>query len=92
MVTFHEYGNTSAPGVLSQNRAMAVYPIHFLLGCLKDPNVDATIMLSYNMLKEGKVADQPAGGYMNLMDGVHRIIPRVHERPKKPWWKVFGSR
>ena len=90
-VTFHEHGDTRAPGVLSPDRALAVYPIHFLIGCLQDPNVDATVMLSFNMLREGKVGHPPAGEYMNLMDGVHRVVPRVHERPKKPWWKVFGG-
>src|SRR5262245_25002665 len=39
MVTFHEHGDSTAPGVLSPNRALAIYPIHFVIGCLQDPNV-----------------------------------------------------
>ena len=92
MITFHSHGDTNAPGVLSPDRALAVYPIHFLIGCLRDPDVDATIMLSYNMLKANKIGEVPAGEYMNLMDGVHRIVPRTHEKPKKSWRNLFRGR
>jgi hypothetical protein len=88
-VTFHEHGNTSAPGVLSPDRALAIYPIHFVLGCLKDSNVDTTIMLSYNMLVAGQMNGASAGAYTNVMEGVHRLIPRI--AVQKPWWKrLFG--
>jgi hypothetical protein len=87
MITFHEHGNSTAPGVVSPDRGLAIYPIHFLIGCLRDPSVDATIMLSYNMLKAGTIGQVEPGSYMNLMDGVHRIVPRIPEPPKKSWWK-----
>lgn len=88
-VTFHEHGNTSAPGVVSPDRALVIYPIHFVLGCIKDPSVDATIMLSYNMLVAGGVNGILPGTYTNLMDGVHRLVPRI--AVQKPWWKrLFG--
>ncbi len=63
--------------MLSPDRALAVYPIHFLIGCLQNPGVDATVMLSYNMLDAGQIPDPPPGTYFNLMDGVHRLIPRL---------------
>jgi hypothetical protein len=76
MVTFHDHGNSVAPGVLSPDRALAVYPIHFLMGALKDAGVDVTIALSYNMLEAGNVGKLKPKGYFNLMDGVRRIVPR----------------
>lgn len=76
MVTFHEHGDSVAPGVLSPDRSVGVYPVHFLMGCLQDAGVDATISLSFNMLEAGSVTGLPAGEYFNLMDGVQRIVPR----------------
>ena len=76
MVTFHEHGDSQAPGVLSPDRSLAVYPIHYLMGCFQDSGVDATIALSYNMLVAGSVGKLKPKQYFNLMDGVHRIVPR----------------
>lgn len=76
MITFHDHGNTIALGVLSPDRALAVYPIHFLMGCLQHPEVDCTIALSFNMLLADKVGKLKPKEYFNLMDGVHRIVPR----------------
>lgn len=82
-VTFHEHGDSSAPGVLSPDRSLAIYPIHFVLGCLQDSTVDAAIELSYNMLKAGETCEAEPGEYFNYMDGVHRIVPRWPDEPKK---------
>ncbi|MDX2036321.1 MAG: hypothetical protein SFX72_06690 [Isosphaeraceae bacterium] len=87
MVTFHDHDDTVAPGVLSPDRALAVYPIHFLIGCLADSSVDATILLSFNILAAGEIGVLPRGGYCNLMDGVQRIVPRIATTPKNPWWR-----
>jgi len=76
MVTFHDHDDSVAPGVLSPDRSLAVYPIHFLFGALEDPDVDVTIALSYNMLEVGKVGKVKAKSFTNLMDGVQRIVPR----------------
>jgi len=73
---FHEHGNSVAHGVVAPDRSLAVFPIHFLIGCLRNPNVDVTIMLAYNLLKAGKVGQLTPFSYFNLMDGVHRIVPR----------------
>src|SRR6185312_2908912 len=35
MITFDQHNNTKAPGVLSPDRSLAIYPIHFLMGCLR---------------------------------------------------------
>lgn len=77
MVTFHEHGDSMAPGVLSPDRALAVYPIHFVMGCLQDHTVDTTILIAFRMLEAGKIGSTTPGSSINLMDGVHRIIPRI---------------
>jgi hypothetical protein len=74
-VTFHEHGDSQAVGIFSPDRSLAIYPFHFLLGCLKDPHVPVTILLSFNMLTEGKVPKMPPKGYQNVMDGVRHIVP-----------------
>lgn len=76
-ITFHEHGNSKAPGVVSPDRSFAIYPIHFIIGCLKDTSVDATILLSFNMLQEGKLADAQPDSYGNVMEQVFRIVPRI---------------
>jgi hypothetical protein len=76
-VTFHEHGDTVAHGVFSPDRALAIYPIHFLMGCMPNRGVDCTIALAYNMLSAGKIGETKPGEYFNLMDGVHRIVPRL---------------
>jgi hypothetical protein len=62
--------------VVSQDRSIAVYPTYFIKACLDDPRVDCTVMLAFNMLVAGNVAGLPPQGYENLMQGVHRIIPK----------------
>jgi hypothetical protein len=43
------------------------------------------------MLKAGNLGETTPGSYVNLMDGVHRIVPRIATPPNKPWWKrVIG--
>ena len=77
MITFHDHGDSVAPGVCAPDRSLVVYPIHFLMGCFQDPDVDATVALSFNMLDAGGITGVPSKGYANLMDGVHRIVPRA---------------
>ena len=33
MITFHDHGDSVAPGVCAPDRLLLVYPIHFLMGC-----------------------------------------------------------
>jgi hypothetical protein len=73
-VTFHEHGDSKAIGVFSKDRSLAVYPWHFVFGCLEN-QAPVTILLSFNMLAAGKIPAQAAKAYVNLMEGVHHIVP-----------------
>lgn len=75
-VTFHDYDDSIAFGVFSPDRSLAIYPLEFMLGCVNDPTVDATVMLSFNMLREGKIPKMKTKSYTNVMEGVQRIVPR----------------
>lgn len=77
VITFHEHGDTKATGVVSPDRSLAIFPIHFIIGCLKDASVDATILLSFNMLKEHNPSDSKGPEYANFMEQVFRIVPRI---------------
>jgi hypothetical protein len=63
-------------GVVSPDRSLAIYPLDFMLGCMQDPSVDVTVALSFNMLLAGNVPKMKRQSYTNVMDGVHRIVPR----------------
>jgi hypothetical protein len=65
-----------AYGVVSPDRSLAVYPLEFMLGCMQDANVDVTVALAFNMLVAGSVPRMRRRSYTNVMEGVHRIIPR----------------
>lgn len=78
MITFHDHGDTKAPGLVSPDRSLVIYPIHFILGCMQDSTVDATILLSFNMLSKGPSStDTSEQKYANLMEQVFRIVPRI---------------
>lgn len=77
IVEFHEHDGMTAPAVLSPDRSLAVYPIHFIMGCLQDSTVDTTILVAFKMLAARRIGDTTPGSYFNLMEGVHRIIPRI---------------
>lgn len=67
---------SSADGVVSPDRSLAVFPFEFLLGCLSEPDVDVTVALSFNMLVSGGVPAMPPRSYTDVMAGVRRIVPR----------------
>lgn len=74
-VTFHDHDDTKAVGVVSPDRSMAIYPFHFVYGCLEN-GVIPTVLLSYNMLLESdRVPDYPARSYVNIMDHIRHIVP-----------------
>ena len=77
MVTFHDEGDAAAPAVLAPDRSLAVYPIDFLTACFEDADVDPTVALSFNMMEAGSVGKLKPKGYVNLMQGVQRIVPRA---------------
>lgn len=75
-ITFHDHDDSKAVGVVSPNRSLAIYPLHFVYGCMEN-DAPVTIMLAYNMLKDGsKIPSLPSKGYENVMDNVHHIVPR----------------
>jgi hypothetical protein len=80
-VTFHEHDDTKAVGVFSKDRSLAIYPFHFVYGCLEN-NATVTILLSFNMLVDGKrIPSLPAGGFENVMDNVSHIVPNESVTP-----------
>lgn len=75
-VTFHEHGDVKALGVFSPDRSLAIYPFHFIIGCLEN-EAPVTILLAFNILRDGeRVPELPPRGYENVMDHVHHIVPR----------------
>jgi hypothetical protein len=73
-VVFHDHGDSEAVGVVSPNREFAIYPFHFVQGCIEN-NATVKILLAYNMLKGGQVPALPPRSYENVMDCVHHIVP-----------------
>ncbi|MCO8120888.1 hypothetical protein NHH03_04000 [Stieleria sp. TO1_6] len=75
-VTFHDHGDSQAMGVFSPDRSLAIYPFHFITGCLEN-GAPVTIMLAFNTLRDGEsVPALPPQAYENVMDNVHHIVPR----------------
>jgi len=73
---FHEQGDSKVVGVFSLDRSIAIYPFNFVRACMEN-NVPVTILLAYNMLRDGKsIPPLPARGYANVMNGIHHIVPR----------------
>lgn len=74
-VTFHEFDDADATGVVSPNRALAIYPFHFIFECLEN-KAPVTIQLAFDILKEGRrVPRLPPRTYENVMDNVHHDAP-----------------
>jgi hypothetical protein len=74
-VTFHEFDDAEATGVVSPNRALAIYPFHFIFECLEN-KAPVTIQLAFDILKEGRrVPRLPPRTYENVMDHVHHDEP-----------------
>lgn len=62
--------------VVSPDRAFAIYPTYFVKACLDNPQADCTALLVYNMLAAGSISGLPASGYVNVMAGVQRVVPK----------------
>lgn len=62
--------------VVSEDRALVINPVYFVKSCLDMPELDCTIMLAYNMLQENQFEEIPAMSFENVMEGVHRVIPK----------------
>lgn len=75
-IFFHEYEDARVVGIFSPDRSLAIYPFHFIEGCL-DEGSPVTILLAFNMLVDGsEIPKLTEGGYENVMDNVHHIVPR----------------
>lgn len=62
--------------VVSEDRGLIINPVYFVKSCLDMPELDCTIMLAYNMLQEGQFEEIEPDCYENVMEGVHRVIPK----------------
>ena len=73
---FHNHDDSHAVGVFSPDRSLAIYPFHFLTGCLAN-QAPVTVELSFRMLLEGSdIPKLPANSFENVMDNCHHIVPR----------------
>lgn len=61
-------------GVFDARRSMGVYPFDYIYGCLEAKGVP-TILLAFNMLREGGIPQFPDRAFENIMDGVQHIVP-----------------
>ncbi len=75
-VTFNRHKETAALAVVSPDRSLAIFPVHFVLACLEDTGVDCTVALAFEQLTAGAVDGYTPGGYANVMDVVYREGPR----------------
>ncbi|MFX1398075.1 MAG: hypothetical protein ACFFAS_13645 [Promethearchaeota archaeon] len=73
----HDHEDLKIVGVFSEDRSLAIYPFHFVHGCIEN-KATVTIALAYNMLKEGSsIPKLPSKGYENVMDHINYIIPSM---------------
>ncbi|WP_337172942.1 hypothetical protein [Paludisphaera sp.] len=63
-------------GVAAPDRSLVIYPFHFLASRLADRALDVTVALAFNMLADGTIPPVPAGSYVDVMQGVRRVVPR----------------
>ncbi|MBZ0189116.1 MAG: hypothetical protein K8F91_22920, partial [Candidatus Obscuribacterales bacterium] len=75
-----EIGSTRILCIVSPDRSLVIYPCHFIASCLFDEEIDCTIMLAFNMMKDG-LGDMPANGFENVMDGVFRMDTQESAAP-----------
>ncbi len=70
----HDHDDFKVIAIVNGDRSLAIFPFHYCFGCLEN-NVTPTVLLAFNMLKDGAIPPQKAKSYTNLMDGVHHIVP-----------------
>ena len=70
-------GKNEYYGVVSLDRSMVIYPTYFIKACLDNARMDCTAMLSYNMLKANKIPKFRENEYRNVIEGIHRIVPKA---------------
>lgn len=62
--------------VAAPNRSLVIYAPQFIHDCLHNPRIDCTVMLAFNMQEAGNFTGCQAGEYLDVMSGVHRIVPK----------------
>jgi hypothetical protein len=62
--------------VVAPNRSLVIYAPQFIHDCLHNPQIDCTVMLAFNMQEAGNFTGCQADEYVDVMSGVHRIVPR----------------
>jgi hypothetical protein len=62
--------------VASPNRSLVIHAPQFIHECLHNPQVDCTVMLAFNMQEAGNFTGCERGAYVDVMSGVHRIVPK----------------
>ena len=66
--------DTKAIAIVNEDRSLAIFLFHYCFDCLEN-HAYPTILLAFNMLEAEKIPKQPAGGFVNLMNGVRHIFP-----------------
>lgn len=69
-------GEQERYGLTSFDRSMIIYPTYFLRSCLEDSRIDCVAALSFNMLVAGSIPKFQENEYMNILEGIHRIVPK----------------
>lgn len=70
----HDKGDEWA--VVSPDRSLIVYPIHFIRACLLSSEIDCSAMLVFNMLGVGTIPTVAPGSLTDLMLAVRRLVPK----------------
>jgi hypothetical protein len=78
-----EWANVSLPnqpaffGVVSPDRAYVIYPSRFVQSVLRDPSLDNTLLLIFNMATGYELPISPPGAYLTLTDGqIRHLVPK----------------
>lgn len=62
--------------VAAPNRSLVIYAPQFIHDCLHNPRIDCTVMFAFNMQEAGNFTGCQAREYVDVMSGVHRIVPK----------------
>ena len=62
--------------VAAPNRSLVIHAPQFIHDCLHNPRIDCTVMLAFNMQEAGNFTGCQAREYVDVMSGVHRIVPK----------------
>jgi hypothetical protein len=75
-LTFHEHNDWQTIAVVSTDRLLMILPFAFIYECL-DRGADVTIGMSIRAIGSDVVPTLPPGGYLDLMHGLRRVVPKA---------------